>query len=155
MERPVFGYWRATGHVRLNEAVNSVCPWTPMERSGPNCHWPFGYVVWEILSSGRQAIFGWWNVIHSGHCGLFFVQSLHLCPGSRHLSHTRCLYRACHWSMALAFLIRLQSGVVWLWAMLLVVHQAHITSGVLGVLLLGDLAGRAKGFSLGCSCCDC
>ena len=83
------------------------------------------------------------------------MQSLHLCPGSRHLSHTRCLYRACHWSMALAFLIRLQSGVVWLWAMLFVVHQAHITSGVLGVVFLGDLAGRARGFSLGRGCCDC
>ena len=57
--------------------------------------------------------------------------------------------------MAFAFLIRLQSGVVWLWAMLFVVHQAHITSGVLGVLLLVDLAGRAKSFSPGRGCCDC
>ena len=42
-----------------------------------------------------------------------------------------------------------------MWAMLLIVHQAHITIGVLGVLLLGDLAGRARGFSIGRGCCDC
>ena len=55
--------------------------------------------------------------------------------------------------MAFAFLIRLQSGVMWLWAMLFVVHQAHIISGVLGVPLLGDLALRARGFSPGRDCC--
>ena len=89
----VLAYCRVTGHVRLNDCVNSVCPWTPSKRSGPNCQLASGYVEYcwgyvDILSCGRHEISGWCVALHVGHLGLLMEHSLQWWPFERLLSHS-------------------------------------------------------------------